>query len=174
MIAAGWGALISVLLTVTPTQQLPGMLFWLIGDLGQQPNPLPAFIVLAGGLALCLPIARSLNLLASGDLQASALGLALGPLRVQIYVIASLLTATAVTLAGSIGFVGLIVPHLWRLLAGYDHRWLLPAAVLLGGSLLVLADTLARTVVAPQQLPVGALTAVLGVPVFLHLLRHRG
>jgi iron complex transport system permease protein len=91
-------------------------------------------------------------------------------LRYGIYFLASLLTATAVTLAGSIGFVGLVVPHLLRLLGSTDHRRLLPDAVLLGGSLLVIADTLARTVVAPTQLPVGVLTALLGVPVFLFLL----
>jgi iron complex transport system permease protein len=89
-----------------------------------------------------------------------------------VYFVASLLTATAVTLAGSVGFVGLIVPHALRLVSGSDHRRLLPNAVLLGGSFLVLADTVARTAVAPTQLPVGVLTALLGVPVFLVLLAH--
>ena len=87
-----------------------------------------------------------------------------------IYLLASLLTATAVTLAGSIGFVGLVIPHLLRLVTGTDHRFLLPNAVLLGGSFLTVADTLARTVVAPIQLPVGVITALIGVPVFLYLL----
>jgi len=101
------------------------------------------------------------------------LGVEVGRLRLAIYFGASLFTATAVTLAGSIGFVGLVVPHLLRLLLGNDHRLLLPAAVLLGGGLLVLADTLARTIIAPQQLPVGVLTALLGVPIFLYLLQRR-
>mgnify|MGYP001570916207 CR=1 FL=1 len=105
-----------------------------------------------------------------GEQVAAALGENVALLRYGIYFLASLLTATAVTLAGSIGFVGLVVPHLLRLLGSTDHRRLLPDAVLLGGSLLVIADTLARTMVAPAQLPVGVLTALLGVPVFLLLL----
>jgi len=92
---------------------------------------------------------------------------------VLIYLLSSLLTAAAVTTAGSIGFVGLVIPHLVRLIAGSDHRIVLPAATLLGGSLLVVADTLARTVVAPRQLPVGALTALIGVPLFLVLLNSK-
>jgi iron complex transport system permease protein len=94
------------------------------------------------------------------------------PLRLQLYLLASLLTATAVTIGGSIGFVGLVVPHMLRLLVGSDHRLLLPASVLSGGILLLLADTLARTVIAPQQLPVGVLTALVGVPLFLYLLQR--
>jgi iron complex transport system permease protein len=91
-------------------------------------------------------------------------------MRRLVYIVASLATASAVTTAGSIGFIGLIVPHLVRLGIGNDQRLLLPAASLAGGSLLVLADTLARTVVAPVQLPVGVLTALIGVPMFLFLL----
>ena len=95
----------------------------------------------------------------------------MGPYNIIIYFLASFLTAAAVMQAGSIGFVGLVVPHLARLLVGNDHRLLLPVSVMLGGSLLVLADALARTVMAPQQLPVGVLTAMIGVPVFLLLLQ---
>jgi iron complex transport system permease protein len=127
-------------------------------------------LVLGAGLLICLPLARSLNVLAHGELQASALGVAVGPLRWAIYTLAAVLTASAVALAGSVGFIGLIVPHLLRLLIGSDHRVLLPGAVLLGGALLTLADTLARSVLAPQQLPVGVITALIGVPVFLYLL----
>ena len=104
---------------------------------------------------------------------AGSLGIRTDLLHLAIYVIASLLTATAVTQAGSIGFVGLVVPHLIRLLGYHDHRILLPAAALLGASLLLLADTVARTLLAPQQLPVGILTAFIGVPLFLYLL-YRG
>ncbi|MDH5516155.1 MAG: iron ABC transporter permease, partial [Gammaproteobacteria bacterium] len=104
---------------------------------------------------------------------AQSLGVPVKTLRTVIYLLASALTAVAVTLAGSIGFVGLVVPHLLRLAGIRDHRLLLPASVLLGGALLVAADTLARTLLAPQQLPVGILTALLGVPVFLVLL-YRG
>jgi iron complex transport system permease protein len=148
------------------------MLFWLMGDLAHVGSPLLGLTVLAVGLLLALPQARSLNLLARGELQAEALGVAVAPLRLQLYLSASLLTAAAVTLAGSIGFVGLVVPHMLRLIAGSDHRLLLPASVIGGGTLLLLADTLARTLFAPQQLPVGVLTAILGVPVFLYLLQR--
>jgi iron complex transport system permease protein len=120
--------------------------------------------------SLALPFARDLNLLARGDLTARALGVPVARLRGGVYVLASLATAAAVTTTGSVGFVGLIVPHLVRLAIGNDQRVLLPAAALAGGALLTLADTLARTVVAPQQLPVGVLTALIGVPVFSSLL----
>lgn len=172
VVASGWGALISFLLSVAPQQNLPGMLFWLMGDLSHAASPLPGLAILLLALAVSLPSARSLNLLARGELQAAALGVAATPLRLQLYLSASLLTAAAVSMGGSIGFVGLVVPHLLRLLIGSDHRWLLPASVLGGGTLLLLADTLARTLFAPQQLPVGVLTALLGVPLFLFLLQR--
>lgn len=170
VMAAGWGALISFILAISPEQHLRGMLFWLMGDLSYSHAPLLEGGLLALTLALMLPFARSLNLLALGELQAGALGVSVRPLRLLIYTSASLLTAAAVTLAGTIGFVGLVVPHMLRLLIGADHRLLLPACVLLGGTLLVLADTLARTMIAPAQLPVGVLTAMLGVPLFLLLI----
>lgn len=173
IVAAGWGAIISFLLTVAPQSRLPGMLFWLMGDLTYARAPAAAGAVLLGGLLVCLPVARSLNVLARGDLTAGALGVSVNRLRILLYLAASLLTAVAVTLAGSIGFVGLVVPHMLRLGGAHDHRLLLPASVLLGGTLLVLADTLARTALAPTQLPVGVVTAFVGVPVFLFLL-HRG
>jgi len=172
VIAAGWGALISFLLSVAPQHNLPGMLYWLMGDLGHANNWLPGMLLLSAVLLLNLPGARNLNLLARGDRQAASLGVTVPALRRQLYLSASLLTAGAVTIGGSVGFVGLVVPHLLRLLGGSDHRWLLPNAVLAGGSLLLLADTLARTLFAPQQLPVGVLTAMLGVPLFLFLLQR--
>jgi iron complex transport system permease protein len=172
VVASGWGALISFLLAVAPQHNLPGMLFWLMGDLSHAEQALPALIILALGLLLSLPQARNLNLLARGELQAGVLGVSVVPLRLQLYLLASLLTAAAVTIGGSIGFVGLVVPHMLRLLVGSDHRLLLPAAVLSGGTLLLLADTLARTIIAPQQLPVGVLTALVGVPLFLYLLQR--
>lgn len=172
VVAAGWGAVISFLLAVAPQHNLPGMLFWLMGDLSHAAQPLPALVILALGLLASLPQARNLNLLARGEQQAGVLGVSVVPLRLQLYLLASLLTATAVTIGGSIGFVGLVVPHMLRLLVGSDHRLLLPASVLSGGILLLLADTLARTVIAPQQLPVGVLTALVGVPLFLYLLQR--
>ena len=174
VIASGWAALIGFILAISPDATLRGMLFWLMGDLEFATHPAEAWIVLAAGLAVALALARDLNVLARGELQARALGVHVSLLFPLLYVIASLLTAAAVTLAGTVGFIGLIVPHLLRLVAGSDHRVLLPGAVLLGGSLLTAADTLARTLLAPQQLPVGVVTALLGVPVFLYLLNRRG
>jgi len=170
VIAAGWGAVIGFLLALSPDMQLRGMLFWLMGDLSYAAMPVSGASVLLIGLLLAMAVGRSLNLLAHGELAAATLGVSVPPLRRLIYVLASVLTAAAVSLAGSIGFVGLIVPHMLRLLGVRDHRLLLPAAALLGGSLLLIADTLARTVLAPRQLPVGILTALIGVPVFLYLL----
>ena len=170
VVASGFGALISLILATAPAARLPGMVFWLLGDLSYAAAPALGWATLGAGLLVSLSIARALNLLARGERVAAALGENPARLRGIIYLTASLLTAVAVTLAGAIGFVGLIVPHALRLLAGSDHRLLLPLAVLLGGSFLTLADTLARSLVAPIQLPVGVLTALLGVPVFLYLL----
>jgi iron complex transport system permease protein len=170
VVAAGWGAAIGFLLALSPDQDLRGMLFWLMGDLSDASIPVGGLVVLLGGLLAAVASGRSLNLLAHGELSAASLGVTIQPLRRLVYILASLLTAAAVTMAGSIGFVGLIVPHMLRLLGVRDHRRLLPAAALLGGCLLVIADTLARTLLAPRQLPVGILTALVGVPVFLYLL----
>ena len=124
--------------------------------------------MLASGLAGALWLAPQLNLAGFGMAQAAALGVDPRRLRSNLFVLSSLLTA------GAIGFVGLVTPHLVRLLGATDHRWLLPLSALLGGSLLVLADTLARTLIALAQLPVGVLTALLGVPIFLWLLNREG
>ena len=172
VVAAGWGALISFILAVSPGAQLPGMLYWLMGDLSHASQPGPALILLLLVVLLAWPLGRSLNVLARGSLQAAALGVSVRPLEWTVYLLAAALTASAVTLAGTVGFVGLIVPHMLRLVLGNDQRIILPASALAGGILLTLADTLARTVIAPLQLPVGVITAMLGVPVFLYLL-HR-
>ena len=172
VLAAGWGAVISFILATSPDSNIRGMLFWLMGDLGYVQTPEPALFILLLGLLACWPLSRDLNILIRGELQAGALGINSGRLQITLYLLASLLTATAVVQAGSIGFVGLVIPHIMRLMGFTDHRLLLPAAALAGGSLLVLADTLARTVLAPQQLPVGIITALLGVPLFLYLLRR--
>jgi len=173
IVAAGCGALVALMLAIAEEHKLRGMLFWLMGDLGQSAQWWPAVLALVVALTLAMPFARELNLLSRGMMQAQALGVAVDRLRYAIYLLASLATAASVTTAGSIGFVGLVVPHLVRLATGNDQRLLLPASVLAGGSLLVLADTLARTIIAPQQLPVGVLTALIGVPVFLFLLSRQ-
>lgn len=170
VVASGWGAVISLILALAPAAQVQGMLFWLIGDLSYATHPGVAATALAAGLALSLWFARPLNLLMRGEPVAAALGGNPARLRFLIYLLASCLTAMAVTLAGSVGFVGLVIPHILRLAGGSDHRFLLPASVLLGGVFLTVADTLARSLIAPAQLPVGVLTALLGVPVFLFLL----
>jgi iron complex transport system permease protein len=170
VVAAGWGAVITLMLAISPMQRLPGMLYWLMGDVSYARTPWPALGVLFVVCLVLMPLGRSLNVLARGPMQAAALGVSVRPLEWTIYVIASLLTATAVTMAGSIGFVGLVVPHMLRLVLGNDQRLILPASALAGGALLVLADTLARVVIAPEQLPVGVITALLGVPMFLYLL----
>ena len=173
IVAAGCGALVALMLSIADEHKLRGMLFWLMGDLGQGGSWLPPVLALLLALLVAMPFARELNLLARGLMQAQALGVAVDRLRYTIYLLASLATAASVTTAGSIGFVGLVVPHLVRLAVGNDQRLLLPASVLAGGSLLVLADTAARTLIAPQQLPVGVLTALIGVPVFLFLLSRQ-
>ena len=172
VLAAGWGALISFILAISPDSNMRGMLFWLMGDLSFAHSPMPALFMLLLGLLVSWPLGRDLNVLIRGELQAGALGIDSSRIQTLLFLLASLLTATAVVQAGSIGFVGLVIPHIMRLIGLTDHRLLLPAAALAGGSLLVLADTLARTILAPQQLPVGIITALLGVPLFLYLLRR--
>ena len=170
VLAAGFSAATTLLLALSPDQNLRGMLFWLMGDLSFAYSPgrslwLLAAITIAGVLG-----ARHLNVLARGELQAAIVGLPVAAVRLIIFAVTALATAISVTTVGVIGFIGLVVPHLIRLVVGSDHRIVLPASALAGGSLLVIADTLARTVMAPRQLPVGALTAALGVPLFLILM----
>ncbi len=172
VLAAGWAALVSFMLAVAPERHLRGMLFWLMGDLSYDAPVGWGALVLGAGLLVALAVARSLNILARGDLQAAALGVNTRFLRSLVYLLASCLAATAVTLAGTVGFIGLVVPHMLRMAGITDHRALVPAAALLGGAVLLMADTLARTLIAPEQLPVGVLTAMNGVPLFLVLLYH--
>ena len=172
VVATGWGALIMLILTTAPEAQVRGMLFWLIGDLSGATRGGPGLLALAGVLIVAMFLARDATLLARGDTTAASLGVPVRRITLALHALAAFATAVAVTLAGSVGFVGLVIPHAVRLVIGNDQRWLMPAAVLAGGALLMLADTLARTLVAPAQLPVGVLTAVVGVPLFLWLLRR--
>jgi len=165
-------ALVTLMLSVAPEGRLRSMVFWMIGDLAGAPlRPLP-WIVLGAALLYALRSARAMNVVALHADSASTLGIRVGALRKGLFFVSGLLTASAVTSAGSIGFIGLIIPHACRFAFGPDHRVLIPAAVLGGGSFLVLCDTLARTVVAPTQLPVGAITALIGAPVFLYQLHQ--
>ena len=173
VVAAGCSAAVSLMLALADEGPVRGMLFWLMGDLGYAGMPWPALGAVALAAPACIALSRPLDVLARGDVQASIVGLPVKPLRTGVYVGASLLTAVAVTTAGSIGFVGLVTPHLVRLALGSSHRVVVPASVLAGGILVTLADVVARTAVAPRQLPVGALTALVGVPLFLMLMRRQ-
>ncbi len=173
VLATGWGAAAALILTLAPDAGLRGMLFWLTGDLNGASQGWPALAALALLMLASYPSAHRLNALLRGEMVAQSVGVAVAPLRLRIYLVASLATAVAVTTAGAIGFVGLVIPHMLRLAFGNDQRMLLPAAALGGGTLLMLADLAARTVIAPAQLPVGIITALVGVPAFLWLLLHR-
>lgn len=170
VVAAGWGAVVALILSLAPETQLRGMLFWLIGDLSAAPAAWSTLAALLLALAAALPFAGDLNALARGETTAAALGVDIDRLPWLLFALAAFLTAAAVTTAGAIGFVGLVVPHAVRLVLGNNQRVLLPAAVLGGGALLLIADTLARQVSAPAQLPTGVVTALIGVPTFLYLL----
>jgi iron complex transport system permease protein len=165
-------ALVTLMLSIAPESRLRSMVFWMIGDLSGVPPRVMPWVVLAAALLFALRSARALNVMALHAEAAATLGVRVGALRKSLFFCSGLLTASAVTSAGSIGFVGLIVPHALRFACGPDHRILIPAAALAGGTFLVLADTLARTIAAPQQLPVGVVTAMIGAPVFLYQL-HR-
>lgn len=171
-LACGFSAGISFILLISPDTNLHSMLFWLAGDLNDAHFPWLGLAILSMGLVACLLLAPGLNILGRGEKEARALGLPSKHYRIALYLLSSLFTAAAVTLAGCIGFIGLIIPHLTRTLGSHDHRFVLPLSMLLGGSLLTLADTFARTLFAPQQLPVGILIAMLGVPVFVWMLQQ--
>jgi iron complex transport system permease protein len=175
VVAAGCGALVSLLLALGDEQRLRGMIFWLLGDLTRSerwPWLIVLLVVVAvGGLA----IGRHLNVLARGETLATSVGLPVRRFQMLLFVVTAVLTGCAVSAAGSIGFVGLVTPHLVRLALGSDHRIVLPASALAGGVLLMIADLASRVALAPRQLPVGALTALVGVPLFLVLMqRERG
>ncbi len=173
VLSAGCGALVSLLLTLAQAEQVKGMLFWLMGDLSQPQGLELAWLVLLVVSVVATLAAGGLDVLVGGRDKAAALGLAVTRWQAALYFAAALLTVAALQLGGSIGFVGLLVPHAIRLLGVSAHRWLIPCSVLLGGSFLVLADTLARSLWSPLQLPVGIFTALLGVPVLLWLLGRR-
>jgi iron complex transport system permease protein len=172
VVASGCTAVVSLMLALGDESRLRGMLFWLMGDLSFSDfSPAALGILLVIGIFAAAG-ARSLNVLARGEVESQSLGLPLMPARIALFCATAALTATAVTTAGGVGFIGLVTPHLVRLVAGSNHRVVVPASILLGGTLLTLADTLARIAAAPRVLPVGALTALIGVPLFLILLRR--
>ncbi len=173
VLTTGWGAMITFLLTLSPSSRLPGMLFWLVGDLNEQASLSVPALVLLLSLPPVLLAAKPLDILLLGRQQAASLGVDVARMQLLLLGFAILLTATAVAFAGPIGFVGLVAPHIIRLLSGSGHRLLIPATALLGGILLVAADLLSRTVVAPRMMPAGVFMTLLGVPLFLYLIRRQ-
>lgn len=169
------GSLLMFLVSVTPSEDLHNVVWWLLGNLQVFDWQLLRVVamVVAAGLAMTVLCARDLNLLALGEEPAAHLGLHVERTVQVFFLVASLMTGATVAACGLIGFVGLIVPHAVRLSIGPDHRRLVPAAALAGAAFLVLADVFARTVMAPLEIPIGVITSLLGGPFFLFLLRRR-
>ena len=171
-----FSAAILFALSIVNSMELHSISFWLMGDLSRA--ALKEITVAALCLMVCFVIlytqARKLNLMVQGEETALQLGVNVQATKYILLIVTSLITAVAVSLAGIIGFVGIMVPHMMRLVFGSDHRLLMPAAALFGASFLVVADTLARTVLAPAELPVGVITALCGAPYFIFLMRRKG
>ncbi|EKU72147.1 iron ABC transporter permease [Selenomonas sp. F0473] len=167
------GAITAGILTVISEQKMQQYLFWTIGSLDYRrwEHVLLGVGPICIGLAVMLFMARHLNILVLGDVEARAVGMPVTRYRLLLLAVASMTTATGVCISGNIGFVGLIVPHMMRMIVGPDHRRLLPASILAGGMLLVFCDTLGRVVLDPIEIRVGIMTALLGTPYFLYLLR---
>ncbi len=167
-------SLIVFLTTATDLRRVTGVFLWLIGSIRLADGwvILGVAALLTLGLGIGLRYAYALNLVSLGDEQAEHLGVEVIQLRRRVLLATALMIGASVSVSGLIGFVGLLVPHMLRLLLGADHRVLVPAAALGGAAFLIVADTLARTVLAPTELPVGALTALIGGPLFLFLLRR--
>jgi iron complex transport system permease protein len=173
--ASFFSAIILFLMTTLAGRDLRGMAYWLMGDLSTPVSAGMQWIFTVGLFASVGAIystSADLNLMLTGEREATHLGVDVTRVKLVVYVSASLLTALAVSASGAIGYVGLLVPHAVRLIFGSDYRLLIPASALCGAIALVLADTLARTVVSPTELPVGAMTAMAGAPVFIYLLRR--
>jgi iron complex transport system permease protein len=168
-------AIIMFLMTTLSGRDLRGMAFWLMGDLATPPQvPLGflSFVILAA-IGAIYTTASDLNLILTGEQEARHLGVNVARVKLVVYISASLLTGLAVSVSGAIGYVGLLVPHVMRMMFGSDYRILIPASALGGAIAIVAADTLARTAASPTELPVGAMTAIVGAPVFIYLLRRR-
>jgi iron complex transport system permease protein len=160
--------------TLMDATRIRSFTFWLLGDLsGTSKTLLPVAIAIAvlGAIALTFN-ARSLNLLMLGERDAFDLGVEVGRVRIIVFIVASLLVGSSVAASGSVGYVGLVVPHLIRLSLGSDNRISIPAAALGGALFVIIADSVARTIIAPRELPVGAITALIGAPLFIYLLRR--
>lgn len=170
-----FSAAILFALSIVNSMELHSISFWLMGDLSRAaPREIAvAALCLLIGFAVLYSQARKLNLIVQGEETAVQLGVNVHATKYVLLIVTSLITAVAVSLAGIIGFVGIMVPHMMRLVFGSDHRLLLPAAALFGASFLVIADTLARTILTPAELPVGVITALCGAPYFIFLMRKK-
>ena len=168
-------SLIMLLLSVSSSDVLGSSLFWLMGDLGGASWESIRGIIpyLLAGLTTLLLLSKEMNLLLLGEEQAMELGVNVERVKILLFISASLITGAVVSVCGLIGFVGLIVPHGARLIWGADHRYLLPLSMLMGGAFLVMADTAARTVIAPIELPAGVVTAIIGGPAFVFLMKRK-
>lgn len=174
VLASACGALMSVLLAIADSSRVRSMVFWLAGDLAWAPSPTVSVLAAFAAIFAAILLARPLNVLAAGELRARSVGLDVELWRTVVFIACAAITAVAVVSAGTVGFVGLITPHAVRLLfRTSDHRIVAPAAAVLGGTLLAAADLVARTVASPRQLPVGAIMALVGAPLFIALLRQR-
>ncbi len=174
VLASACGALVSVLIAVADSSRVRSMVFWLAGDLGWAPSPTASIVAALVAVTLAILLARPLNVLASGEMRARSVGLDVEVWRTLVFVACAVITAVAVVSAGTVGFVGLITPHAVRMLfRTSDHRIVAPAAAVLGGTLLAAGDLVARTIASPRQLPVGAIMALVGAPLFIALLRQR-
>jgi iron complex transport system permease protein len=167
-------SVLMLVISIAPLEGLHSITWWMLGNLQVISFPLLAFAsaLIALGFAGIWFLARQLNALALGREMAHYLGVRSGAVIIGAVILATLATAAAVAMSGLIGFVGLIIPHLVRLIIGPDHRRLVPASALAGGLFLVICDTVARTIFAPVEIPVGVITALIGGPFFLFLLRR--
>jgi iron complex transport system permease protein len=175
IINAFFGAVLMFLVSISKTEALHSIIFWLMGDFSfaDYRGVILAFPYIASGVVLAYLLARRLNLILMGEEEALQLGVDVERVKRYAYGLASLVTAAAVSVCGLIGFVGLMIPHMVRLVLGSDHRLLIPAAALWGATFLVVCDTLARSILAPMELPVGVITAAFGAPFFIYLLKTR-
>jgi iron complex transport system permease protein len=174
IVNAFFSAAIMFFISIARSDQIYSIFFWLMGNLAlssmREAAVLGVVFIVVG--VIVFYHARNMNLLLGGDESAASLGVEVERTKLVLFIAASALTAMVVSAAGVVGFVGLVVPHMIRMVLGADHRALIPTAVLFGGAFLVVADTAARTIIAPLELPVGVLTALLGAPFFIYLLRR--